>query len=73
VVDDTNDSRRDILARALADSVSQRYPDRFTAEQLDALCQATGPIVEIIATLQQYRLTNADEPDPIFRAYRGDG
>ncbi|HLZ08914.1 MAG TPA: hypothetical protein VKT80_10030 [Chloroflexota bacterium] len=57
----------------MAASVSNRYPDRFTAEQIESLCKAIEPVVEIISTLRKYRLTNADEPDPIFRAYRGDG
>ena len=73
MVDDTNKSRHGVLAGLLADSVSQRYPGRFEAEQVEALRQAIEPIVETIATLRKYRLTNADEPDPVFRAYRGDG
>ena len=42
-------------------------------EQVEQLRQAIVPIAEIIATLRQYPLTNADEPDPSFHAFRGDG
>jgi hypothetical protein len=73
VVDNTKNLPQGVLAGLLGDSVSQRYPGRFEAEQVEALRQAIEPIVETIATLRKYRLTNADEPDPVFRAYQGDG
>jgi hypothetical protein len=45
----------------------------LTPEQTEALQQAIGPIVDMAAVLRHFRLTNADEPDPIFRVYRGEG
>ena len=72
MADATNKVQRDVLAGLLVDSVSQRFPDRFTTEQVEQLRQAIAPIVEMIATLRNYSLTNADEPDPSFRAYRGE-
>ena len=73
VADDPNRTTRDGLTNALVESVSLRYPGRFNVEQVAAMRRALEPVVDQLAVLRLYRLTNADEPEPIFRAYQGEG
>lgn len=73
MADDPSVSPGDALTRSLAESVSLRYPGRLDAEQIEAIRRAVAPVVNQLTALRQYRLTNADEPNPIFRAFRGEG
>ena len=70
---DQNVSPEDALTRSLAESISRRYPGRLDDSQIEAIRRALEPVVNQLTVLRQYRLTNADEPDPIFRAFRGGG
>jgi len=59
------------LARALAESVRLRYPDRFSAEDLTAITRSIDGRLRAIERLYQTTLTNADEPDFVYSVYRG--
>jgi hypothetical protein len=52
--------------------VRQRYGDRLTAEQLEDLRRAVEAIVAHVAAIRRIRLTNADEPLPLFAPFRAD-
>lgn len=52
--------------------VRQRYGDRLTPEQLDALRKAVDALVEQVAVLRAVRLTNDVEPLQHFVPFRGD-
>jgi hypothetical protein len=59
------------LAKALAESVRLRYPDRFSAEDLTAITRSIDGRLRAIERLYQTTLTNADEPDFVYSVYRG--
>jgi hypothetical protein len=59
------------LAKALAESVRLRYPDRFSAEDLTAITRSIDSRLRAIERLYQTALTNADEPDFVYAVYRG--
>lgn len=59
------------LAKALAETVRLRYPDRFSADDLTAITQSIDGRLRAIERLYQTALTNADEPDFIYSVYRG--
>jgi len=59
------------LAKALAESVRLRYPDRFSAEDLTAITRSIDGRLRAIERLYQTALTNADEPDFVYSVYRG--
>jgi hypothetical protein len=61
---------REAIARTMAEVLAKRYPGRFGPEEVGRICQAIGEVTEMSTRLRAYPLTNADEPDPIFRAYR---
>jgi hypothetical protein len=73
VVFDPHITPGDALSQVLTESVALRYPGRFDDEQYEAIRRALEPIAKQINALRSFRLTNADEPDPIFRAQRGEG
>jgi hypothetical protein len=73
VATDPHITTGDALTRSLAESVTRRYPGRFDKRQVEAIRRAIEPVVNQLSVLRQYRLTNADEPEPIFRAYHGEG
>jgi hypothetical protein len=73
VAADPNLTTGDALTRSLAESISLRYPGRFDDRQVEAIRRALEPVVNQLSVLRLYRLTNADEPEPIFRAFRGEG
>ena len=52
--------------------VRQRYGDRLTAEQLEALRLAVEAIVDLAAAVRAVPLTNADEPLALFTPFRAD-
>jgi len=70
MADQPADDRGKTIARAMLDVIVARYPGRLTPAQLELVHQAIGELTEISGRLRAYPLTNADEPDPIFRAYR---
>ena len=60
------------LAKALAEAVRLRYPDRFSAEDLNAITRSIDNRLRQIERLYQTTLTNADEPDFVYAVYRGE-
>jgi len=59
------------LAKALAEGIRLRYPDRFSAEDLTAITRSIDNRLRQIERLYQTPLTNADEPDFVYSVYRG--
>jgi transcriptional regulator GlxA family with amidase domain len=59
------------LAKALAETVRLRYPDRFTAEDLITITRSIDMRLRQIERLYETTLTNADEPDFVYSVYRG--
>ena len=59
------------LAKALAEAVRLRYPDRFTADDLATITRGIDGRLRAIERLYQTTLTNADEPDFVYSVYRG--
>ncbi|MGH7522022.1 MAG: hypothetical protein ACREMI_12170, partial [Gemmatimonadales bacterium] len=59
------------LAKALAETVRLRYPDRFSADDLTAITRSIDNRVRQVERLYQTQLTNADEPDFVYSVYRG--
>jgi len=59
------------LAKALAEGVRLRYPDRFSADDLTAITRSIDGRLRAIERLYQTTLTNADEPDFVYSVYRG--
>lgn len=59
------------LAKALAEGVRLRYPDRFSAEDLTAITRNIDNRLRQIERLYQTPLTNGDEPDFVYSVFRG--
>jgi hypothetical protein len=59
------------LAKALAEGVRLRYPDRFSAEELATITRSIDNRLRQIERLYQTTITNADEPDFVYSVYRG--
>ncbi len=59
------------LAKALAQTMSLRYPDRFSPEDLTAITRSIDNRLRQIERLYQTTITNADEPDFVYSVYRG--
>ena len=59
------------LAKALAEGIRLRYPDRFSPDDLTALTRSIDNRLRQIERLYQTPLTNADEPDFVYAVYRG--
>lgn len=59
------------LAKALAETVRLRYPDRFSADDLAAITRSIDNRLRQVERLYQTPLTNADEPDFVYSVYRG--
>jgi len=59
------------LAKALAETVRLRYPDRFTPDDLTTLIRSIDSRLRQIERLYQVALTNGDEPDFVYSVYRG--
>ncbi len=59
------------LAKALAEGVRLRYPERFSADDLAAITRSIDGRLRNIERLYQATLTNADEPDVVYSVYRG--
>ena len=60
------------LAKALAETIRLRYPDRFTADDLTTITRSIENRLRQVERLYQMTLTNADEPDFVYSVYRGD-
>jgi len=59
------------LAKALAQTISLRYPERFSADDLAAITRSIDNRLRQIERLYQTQITNADEPDFVYSVYRG--
>jgi hypothetical protein len=59
------------LAKALAEGIRLRYPDRFTPDDLATITRGIDGRLRAIERLYQTTLTNADEPDFVYSVYRG--
>jgi hypothetical protein len=59
------------LAKALAETIRLRYPDRFSAEELATITRSIDGRLRAVERLYQTALTNADEPDFVYAVYRG--
>lgn len=59
------------LAKALAQTMNLRYPNRFSPDDLTAITRAIDGRLRAIERLYQTTLTNADEPDFVYSVYRG--
>lgn len=60
------------LAKALAEGIRLRYPDRFTPEDLTTITRGIDGRLRAVERLYQTPLTNGDEPDFVYAVYRGD-
>ena len=60
-----------VLAKALAEGVRLRYPDRHSADDLVTITRGIDNRLRQIERLYQTTLTNADEPDFVYSVYRG--
>jgi hypothetical protein len=58
------------LARALAEAIRLRYGDRLSGDDLKTLTTAIDGRLQGLERLSRVALTNADEPDFVFAAYR---
>ena len=59
------------LAKALAETVRLRYPDRFSPDDLAAITRSIDGRLRAIERLYQTALSNGDEPDFVYSVYRG--
>ena len=59
------------LAKAIAEGVRLRYPDRFSADDLATITRSIDGRLRAIERLYQTTLTNGDEPDFVYSVYRG--
>ena len=59
------------LAKAIAETVRLRFPDRFSTEDLSTITRSIDERLRQIERLYQTSLTNADEPDFVYSVYRG--
>jgi hypothetical protein len=59
------------LAKALAEGIRLRYPDRFTPDDLATITRGIDGRLRAIERLYQTTLTNADEPDFVYSVHRG--
>lgn len=59
------------LAKALAEGIRLRYGDRLSADDLAIITRGIDGRLRGVDRLYQVALANGDEPDFVFRAYRG--
>ncbi|MGE5803475.1 MAG: hypothetical protein ACM358_14605 [Gemmatimonadota bacterium] len=59
------------LAKALTQTISLRYPERFSTDDLAAITRSIDNRLRQIERLYQTQITNADEPDFVYSVYRG--
>ena len=60
------------LAKALAEGIRLRYPDRFTPDDLTTITRSIDGRLRALERLYQTTLSNADEPDFVYSVYQGD-
>jgi len=60
------------LAKALAEGIRLRYGDRLSADDLATITRGIDGRLRGVDRLYQVSLANGDEPDFVFRAYRGE-
>jgi len=60
------------LAKTLAEAIRLRYGDRLSADDLATITRGIDGRLRAVDRLYQVALTNGDEPDFVFRAYRGE-
>ncbi len=58
---------------ALVAAVMAAHGAHIPAEHTDKIRDSIKSLRAAVAALDGYPLTNADEPDPIFAAYRAEG
>ena len=70
----TDEQARDdeAIVAALAATVRARYGDRLDPEQAGRVPEIIRGLRDAAAALAAYPLVNADEPDPVFAAHRGE-
>ena len=66
----STEERQAAVAAALGDAVLARYGDRLDEAGVAKVRGEVEDLVKAAETLRAYRLTNGDEPDFVFRAYR---
>lgn len=66
--DQSEASAREAVVDGLASALVARYPGRFSDEQVEQIRTQIRQLVEAGVRLRAFRLTNADEPEPIFHA-----
>lgn len=71
--DQTGRPSNDAIVQALMAGVNVRYGARLGPEELANVTDNMAQLVGAIETLRRFPLTNADEPDFVFRAYRREG
>lgn len=59
------------LAKTLAEAIRLRYGDRLTSDDLKTITAGIEQRLQGLDRLARVALTNADEPDFVFSAYRG--
>ena len=60
------------LAKALAEAIRLRYGDRLSPDDLGVITRGIDGRLRGVDRLYQVALANGDEPDFVFRAYRGE-
>ena len=68
-----DDNSGESEAEGLFDMVSGRYGARLSPEELEQVRKGVGAIVDAAASLRAVKLQDSDEPDTLFRPYRGEG
>ena len=69
----TDPNVREAVVDGLVSVLVARYPRRFAGDQIEQIRKQIEQLVEAGERLRTFRLTNADEPDPIFHAVREEG
>jgi hypothetical protein len=70
---ETSDSSSVPSTELLLELIKRMDPERLTAEHLDSLRADLAGNLERSARLSAFPLTNADEPAPVFAAWRSEG
>ena len=69
----TQEQQDDLHMEALVAAVMAAHGVRIPAEHAEKIRESVKGLRGAVAAMNAYPLTNADEPDPIFAAYRSDG
>jgi hypothetical protein len=70
MLDQEADDTLDRIAKAMTGTLHDRFPGRLNAEQLGHVTETVAELLRAASRLRSQPLTNADEPDPIFRSFR---